>query len=391
MKILMIAPEPFFQPRGTPISTYHRIKALTKLGYKIDLLTYHIGKNVKIKNTKIYRIGKIPFINKVKIGPSYAKFVLDFFLFLKAFSMCKKNSIDFIHTHEEASIMGIILKKLFKLPLVYDMHSSMPQQLVNYNFSENKILLKVFILLEESVIINSDGVIAISPHLEKIASYIKTKKTVLIENTATFNNKAAKKDILKLKSKLKLNNEKIILYTGTFEVNQGLDLLLKTIPIVVRANKNIKYIMVGGEKKQMESLKKLARQLNIDRYIIFTGQRPLNELSAYLELADILVSPRNKGTNTPLKIYSYLKSGKPIVATNIFSHTQVLNDKVAMLTKLEHKSFAKGIIKLLKNEKLRRKIGEEAKKLVELKYSYGTYVYKTKLIYDMARRQSGTL
>jgi len=385
MKILMIAPEPFFQPRGTPISTYHRIKALTKLGYKIDLLTYHIGKDVKIKNAKIYRIVKIPFIKKVKIGPSYAKFILDFFLFLKAFSMCRKKKYNFIHVHEEAGVIGIVLKKLLKVPLVYDMHSSMPQQLVNYNFANNKILLKVFRLLEKSVIRNSDGVIAISPHLEIIANSIEPKKTVLIENTATFNDKATKKDVIKLKTKLKLNDEKVILYTGTFEINQGLGLLLRTIPIVLRTNKNIKYILVGGEQKQVDALKELAMQLNVDKYVIFTGQRPLSELSAYLNLADMLVSPRNRGTNTPLKIYSYLKSGKPIVATNIFSHTQVLNDKVAVLTRLEHKSFARGVIKLLKNGKLRKKVGREAKRLAETKYSEKIYIEKTRQLYNSVK------
>ena len=385
MKILMIAPEPFFQPRGTPISTYHRIKALTKLGYKIDLLTYHIGKNVNIKNAKIYRIGKIPFINKIKIDKSYTKFILDFFLFLKAFSMCRKNNYNFIHVHEEAGVIGIVLKKLLKVPLVYDMHSSMPQQLVNYDFANNKILLKVFRLLEESVIRNSDGIIAISTHLEKIANSIEPKKTVIIENTATFNDKATKKDVIKLKTKLKLKDEKVILYTGTFEINQGLDLLLKTIPIVSRANKNIKYILVGGEQKQVEDLKKLAMHLNVDKYTIFTGQRPENEISSYIKLADILVSPRNKGTNTPLKIYSYLKSGKPIVATNIFSHTQVLNNKVAVLTKLNHKSFANGIIKLLGNRKLGEKLVNEAKRLTETKYSEKNYIEKKRQLYNSVR------
>ena len=58
--------------------------------------------------------------------------------------------------------------------------------------------------------------------------------------------------------------------------------------------------------------------------MIFTGQQPAREIPAFVEACDILVSPRIRGTNTPLKIYSYLRSGRPIVATNLLTHTQVL-------------------------------------------------------------------
>ncbi len=43
MRILMIAPEPFFEPRGTPFSEYHRIRALLDLGHTVDLVTYPFG------------------------------------------------------------------------------------------------------------------------------------------------------------------------------------------------------------------------------------------------------------------------------------------------------------------------------------------------------------
>ena len=77
MKILMIAPQPFFSPRGTPFSVYYRIKALSEMGHQVDLITYHIGKDVAIKGLTIFRIIKIPFVHKVKIGPSIKKFFLD--------------------------------------------------------------------------------------------------------------------------------------------------------------------------------------------------------------------------------------------------------------------------------------------------------------------------
>ena len=65
--------------------------------------------------------------------------------------------------------------------------------------------------------------------------------------------------------------------------------------------------------------------------VVFTGQQPAREIPGFVRPRDVLVSPRIRGTNTPLKIYSYLRSGKPIVATNLLTHTQVLTPEVARL------------------------------------------------------------
>ena len=377
----MITPEPFFEPRGTPISVYHRTKALSNLGYSIDFLTYHVGQNVQLKNTRIVRIAKLPFVRKIKIGPSYIKILLDLFLLFKAISLCIKKKYDFIHVHEEASVIGILLKKLFKIPLIYDMHSSMPQQLINYGFTSSKAVINLFANFEKKVIENSDAVIAISPDLKNIADSIHAGKTKLIENTIVFSGKSSKRDIIRLKRKLGIANEKVILYTGTFESNQGLDILLQTVPLVLEQEKNIKYVLVGGQPSQIEELKALAKELNVENYVLFTGQRQFQEISLFLSMADILVSPRNKGTNTPLKIYSYINSGKPIVATNIYSHTQVLTPKISILADANHKSFANGILKLLQNEKLREKLGKKALKVAKEMYGQKDYANKLKQAY----------
>jgi len=74
MKILMIAPEPFFEPRGTPIAVLERLRVLSELGHHINLVSYHVGEEITIPHVKLMIIPKMPFIKNVPIGPSFIKF-----------------------------------------------------------------------------------------------------------------------------------------------------------------------------------------------------------------------------------------------------------------------------------------------------------------------------
>jgi hypothetical protein len=120
VRILMIAPEPVLKPRGTPFSVYHRAKVLVTLGYEVDLVTYPIGKDVKLPGLRILRAPALPFIRKVKIGPSLAKLPLNLLLFLTAVWRLSLRRYRYIHTHEEAGLMGVVLAAVFGCKHLYE-------------------------------------------------------------------------------------------------------------------------------------------------------------------------------------------------------------------------------------------------------------------------------
>ena len=92
----------------------------------------------------------------------------------------------------------------------------------------------------------------------------------------------------------------------------------------------------------------------------------------------MLVSPRSSGTNTPLKIYQYLRSGRPIVATRLLTHTQVLDDDVAYLSEATPAGFGAAILEALADPDRARAVGERARHLAETKYSYEVYLNRTR-------------
>jgi glycosyltransferase involved in cell wall biosynthesis len=123
--------------------------------------------------------------------------------------------------------------------------------------------------------------------------------------------------------------------------------------------------------------------------VVFTGQRPLDEMPACFELAQVLVSPRTTGMNTPLKIYSYLASGRPIVATRILSHTQVLTDELAVLTEPTPEGLAAGIVRLLGDEPLAAGLAKHAKAFAETHFSQAAYRAKVERAYEVLATATG--
>jgi glycosyltransferase involved in cell wall biosynthesis len=381
----MIAPEPFFEPRGTPFSEFHRIRALTALGHEVDLVTYPFGQDVAMTGLRVFRSLRPPFVHGVKIGPSFAKLPLDALLTLTSIRRALSGQYDAIHSHEEGGLIGAVLAALMRVPHLYDMHSSLPQQLTNFAFSRSGFIRRVFLAIERFMIRRSRVVIVICPSLEDTVRAIEPHaQTVLIENApGSAEDVATPAQAAALRRSLGLDPAApVVLYTGTFEAYQGLDMLFDAMTIVQRTNAGARLVLAGGKPDQVERARAQARAAGIDAVTVFAGERPASEIPAYLLAADALVSPRSRGTNTPLKIYQYLRSGKPIVATRLLTHTQVLSDETAILTAATPQAFADGIVAALSDPDRAAAIGRRARELAETKYSYEAYVERTRQAYD---------
>jgi glycosyltransferase involved in cell wall biosynthesis len=380
VKILMIAPEPFFEPRGTPFSEYHRIRALLELGHSVDLVTYPFGRDVSMQGLRVFRSLRPPFIRDVRIGPSLAKVPLDLALALTAIRRVLAERYDIVHSHEEGSFIGVVLAGLLRIPHLYDMHSSLPQQLTNFAFSRSRLLHRLFSWGERLVIRRSRVVIVICPHLDETVRSIEPGvPTVLIENAPGSGDEPIAGSGERIRRELGVPaGAPMVLYTGTFEPYQGLDLLFAAARHVVASRPDTRFVLAGGRPDQVAAASADVERAGLGQAVIFAGQRPSEEIPAFLDAADLLVSPRSSGTNTPLKIYQYLRSGRAIVATRLLTHTQVLDDTVAILTPATPEGFAAGILSGIEDPDAARAIGERARQRAETQYSYEAYLARTR-------------
>ena len=381
MHILMIAPEPFFEPRGTPFSEFHRIRALTDLGHTVDLATYPFGRDVSMPGLRVFRCARPPLVTRVKIGPSLAKLALDAALAFTALRRALEGGFDVIHSHEEGAAIGVVLSWLFRRPHLYDMHSSLPQQLSNFSFSRSRVLKAIFRGLERLFIRQSRVVIVICPQLADTVKMVDpAADPVLIENAPGSGDSPVAGEGARIRTEFGLNGSTpLVVYTGTFEAYQGLELLFEAAARVNAERQDVRFLLAGGHPEQVAKARDLARRAGVEAVTIFAGERPAEEIPLFLDAADVLVSPRSTGTNTPLKIYQYLRAGRPIVATRLLTHTQVLDDTVSILTDPTPTGMAAGIVRALADPAAARELGRRAHELAETKYSYEAYLGKTRL------------
>jgi glycosyltransferase involved in cell wall biosynthesis len=230
----------------------------------------------------------------------------------------------------------------------------------------------------------SNAVIVICPSLEDtVRSIDPSARVVLIENAPGSaeqgDGSAGEIQAARVRQSFGLSAATpVILYTGTFEAYQGLDLLFAAMAIVHKQLPEARLLMAGGKPDQVARARGEAAAAGIGGAVIFAGERPAEEIPAYLLASDVLVSPRSRGTNTPLKIYQYLRSGKAIVATRLLTHTQVLDDRTAILTGASPDQFAAGIVAGLTDRIRSESVGRAAKELAETKYSYQAYLERTR-------------
>jgi glycosyltransferase involved in cell wall biosynthesis len=371
----MVAPQPFFRPRGTPFSVLHRIRALIRLGHTVELVAYPFGESPVIDGLVIHRSGRPPGVRDVAIGPSPAKLLLDGPIFLKAFALARTGRFDLLHTHEEAGAMGAWISRRCGLPHLYDMHSILSQQFANfarYNWSP---VVALFRALERFTLQGSDAAITVCPELyEHVIDSGYNRPVALIENSLEFDHpEYTEADVAQLKSHLGLCGARAVVYTGTLESYQGLDLLVGSARAVLDRKPRVKFVIVGGTAAQIEALEAECRAHGVASAFVLVPSQPPERVPLYHRLADVLITTRARGTNTPLKIYQYLRAGRPIVATAIRSHTQVLDERSAELVEPTAPGVARGLIRVLENAEHARSLALTSGRLARERYSEQTY------------------
>jgi len=173
----------------------------------------------------------------------------------------------------------------------------------------------------------------------------------------------------------------VLMYVGNLEEYQGIDLLLECHSVLNKTHPGAELVIIGGTEQDIEKYTDKARGLGIASNVHLVGPRPVEALGSYLRQADLLISPRVHGTNTPMKVYSYLDSGVAVVATALPTHTQVMTENEAVLTPPDHNLMAAAIGRLLDDPAKRERIAKNAQTLIQREHSLTAFRQKVDQIF----------
>jgi glycosyltransferase involved in cell wall biosynthesis len=268
------------------------------------------------------------------------------------------------------------------------MDSVMSDQLRYSGFMREGMLLRLFEWMETSALNSAKVVITVCESLTVAAcARVPSEKVYQVEDIpmepppapAGYSTAILKKELGIAEGRL------TAVYTGNLEPYQGVDLLIESALEVVKLEPDAVFVIAGGTAADVEKYRRKAEALGVAGNAIFTGHKGPEWMPLFYGMADVLLSPRVKGTNTPLKIYTYLKTGKAVVATDLPTHTQVLNNEIAVLAKPEKMAYSEGILLLFKDKQLRERIGGRGKDFVEENFNREIFDRKIASAYETLR------
>lgn len=386
MNVLLVAPQPFYQERGTPIAVRLLAETLCEFGHHVDLLVYHEGEDVQVDRLRLVRAGRPPGIHSVPIGISVPKLLCDAMLVVRMLGLLRRKRYDVIHAVEEAVFPAVIASRYARARVVYDMDSSLADQLTDkWRFLRG--LRGLLVGIERTTVRRATATVAVCEDLAaKVRPWVGEERVVVLPDVPLGDGPGA--EPVESLREIVGPEAVLALYVGNLERYQGIDLLLDALARLPDAVP-LRTVVIGGNPADVERYRTLARERGLAPRLTFLGPRPIARLGAYLAQADVLLSPRILGQNTPMKVYSYMQAGKAILATDIRSHTQALDSDCAWLAAPTPASFADGLERLAADPALRWRLGSAARERALRDYSLGAYRRKLRALYDRLAAERG--
>ena len=320
-RVLMIAPTSFFADYGCHVRILEEARTLQRMGHQVTIATYHNGNHVP--GLDIRRTLPIPWRKDYEVGSSRHKIGLDVFLGAKTLELVIRERFDVIHAHlHEGALIGLILSRLFRLPMVFDFQGSLTGEMLDHHFLRRRgFAYKLFRTLETWIDHHSSAILASTANAERvliedfgcrpqqICSLPDCVDTDSFKPAVEYD-PAALED---LRHSLGIPpGRKLIVYLGLLVEYQGIGILLQAMQRVVQEHQDAHLLLMGFPS--VEFYRTQAYQLGVGDFVTFTGRIPYEQAPGYLALGDVAVAPKLSLTEGSGKLLNYMAVALPTVA-----------------------------------------------------------------------------
>ncbi len=383
-RILIVTPQPFFEDRGTPIAVACTARALAEAGNRVTVLAFPLGRDMKLPGVTIERTANPFGIERVPIGFSAGKLALDASLINSFRRLLSEGRFDLVHAVEEAAWFAAALCPSHRVPYIYDMASAIPVELERHPVLGTRPVQALLRATERRVVSQARQVIC-SQGLRERVEGLGTRTPVQEWEFPSFEVPSSPVACAALRSSLNIgSDDPVVMYTGNFAGYQGVDLLVDAFARALQSIPRLVLVCVGADSEaQAGSLMARVPRWVRDRMRILPRiQR--REMPLYLSMADCLASPRSSGDNLPLKIFDYLASGRPIVATRVGAHESVLGGGRAILCDTDAEALGNGIAGVFTDRAASTQMAEEARTYAREHHGWPHFSQFVNGLYDTA-------
>lgn len=346
MKILFILPAFYPSNKGTPAGIREKCRTLSAAGHQPVVVCYHRYQALP-PYAKVYRIPANPFYKKGS-GPALSRLWLDWLLFLRAAAVIRRERPDIIHAvGQEGALIAAQLRRIFKIPFVFEIASSMANELVTANFSGRRGLLTALAArLDKNLPRQADFNLTVSRRIYRQLAARKLPAE-LVGDTL---------DLDFFRPQTREKGPKIIVgYQGSLAPIQNIALLLKIAPEINRVNPNIVFKIgteTGAEELAQEIVRRgLAKCVRVEKV-------PLARVPAFINACDLMVIPRRLSVGTPLKLLNYLACGRAVIAFREIAENLTTADVIYKVA--DDLGFKLAILKLAGDRTAREEYGRRA-------------------------------
>jgi glycosyltransferase involved in cell wall biosynthesis len=379
LNVCFVTPEYFPISGGTGAYVYYLSHSLQKLGHNV-----HVIARDKQDSEKIVNGIQVHYVKG--LGNALTRY----WRFARSASkrieeLNKQNSFDIIHSN-------LPLVPSFAIPnnsakaIVCAVHSTWkgeakatkrdnPKEL---NPNEKAMLRFNFVLrsYEKKLMKRSDALIAVSKYtvdeLTKLYG-IKKEKIHVIYNGVDVEKFKPRPNRVEMHREFGLEDDiKIVLFVGRLYHRKGLEILLRSIPPVLKEFSNVRFVISGkGFKKKEENLRNLAKELNIENYVTFLGYVPDEKLPLLYSASDIFVLPAIY-ENFPFAILEAQATGLPVISTKVGGIPELLvdNENGFVIAPGDSTELTQRLLVLLQDAKLAKEMGDCGRKLIEEKFDW---------------------
>lgn len=385
MRILVIAPTPFFADRGCHVRIYEEARALSGLGHQVTICTYHNGRD--LEGLDIRRIPPVRWYNKLEAGPSLHKLYLDVVLLLLAHKTARRWKPDIIHGHlHEGALLAGLLGRTLDCPSIGDLQGSLTGELQAHRFLGGGRLALAPLLLAERAINRLPGALVASCHqvADDLRDRFAVRRVITAPDgvdTQTFHPDARPNGLERLVPR----GRRIVVYLGLLNSYQGVDHLLAAIPRVLEAIPDAHFLVMGYPNE--DAYHRRAETLGVAGHVTFTGRIDYGQAPHYLALGSVAVSPKLSTTESNGKLYNYMAMALPTVVFDTPVNREILGAAGVYAPLGDTHELADSLIRLLRDPQEATSLGSRLRQRVIENYSWSQTARQLLVAYDSAQRR----